>query len=249
MNEVLITGANSGIGQATAHLFSKNGWIVHLVARDKTKLEKVQNELPHKSHILPCDLSQLANIQVLASQLEKLPSNISVLVNNAGIYQAASFVKETDKNWSAQFATNLFAPVELTRLLWPQLAKNKGAVVNVSSTLGLRPIENTGAYSASKAAMNSWTQSLALEAGPAGVRVNAICPGLTDTPIHSFHQSAASEHVALRARLDKMQPLKRMGKADDIARAIYFAATDSSSWMTGALIPVDGGIALTTRDP
>lgn len=247
--EVLITGASSGIGKSIAQLFSKNGWLVYLVARDKTKLEKVQSELSASSHVLSCDLGVPEQIQTLCSQLVSLKSNISVLVNNAGIYQPSLFENETEQNWNAQFATNLFGPVLLTRGVWKQLVHNKGAVVNVSSTLGLRPIEKTGAYSASKAALNSWTQTLALEAGPEGVRVNAVCPGLVDTPIHFFHQSEKIEHKAIRQQLDKMQPLKRMGAGDDIAKAVYFAATDESSWMTGALIPVDGGISLTTRDP
>lgn len=247
--EVLITGASSGIGKSTAQLFSSNGWTVYLVARDTSKLETVQRELKGPSHIFSCDLSQTEQIQMLSIQLEGLQSEISVLVNNAGIYQPSHFENETEQNWSAQFATNLFGPVLLTRALWRQLVESKGAVVNVSSTLGLRPIEKTGAYSASKAALNSWTQTLALEAGPVGVRVNAVCPGLVDTPIHFFHGSDQSEHKAIRQQLDRMQPLQRMGAAEDIAKAIYFAATAESSWMTGALIPIDGGISLTTRDP
>ncbi len=247
--EVLITGGSSGIGKAIAQYFSNNDWMVYIVARDKAKLEMVQGELKGPSHVLVCDLGKPEQIQHLCAQLQTLKSNISVLVNNAGIYLPSPFETESEKNWNAQFATNLFGPVLLTRGLWKQLLKNKGAVVNVSSTLGLRPIENTGAYSASKAALNSWTQTLALEAGPQGVRVNAVCPGLVDTPIHFFHHSEKAEHKALRDKLDKMQPLKRMGSGEDIAKAVYFAATDASSWMTGALIPVDGGISLTTRDP
>jgi NAD(P)-dependent dehydrogenase (short-subunit alcohol dehydrogenase family) len=247
--EVLITGANSGIGKSICQLFVAEGWTVYLVARDKKKLEATQSELKGSTHIFSCDLSDSEQIQNLCSQLQALKSNISVLVNNAGIYQPSLFENETAKNWETQFATNLFGPVQLTRGIWKQLVQNKGSVVNVSSTLGLRPIERTGAYSASKAALNSWTQTLALEAGPLGVRVNAVCPGLVDTPIHFFHQSEKTEHKALRQQLDKMQPLKRMGSSDDIAKAVYFAATDSFSWMTGALIPVDGGISLTTRDP
>lgn len=247
--EVLITGASSGIGKSIAQLFCSHGWTTYLVARDTQKLEAVKKELGGNTHILPCDLSQATQIEDLCAQLKKQGSNISVLVNNAGIYKPSPFQNESKDAWSAQFSTNLFGPILLTRGLWDQLVKNKGAVVNVSSTLGLRPIENTGAYSASKAALNSWTQTLALEAGPRGVRVNAICPGLVDTPIHTFHKSEKTEHQALRTQLDKMQPLKRMGTGEDIAKAVYFAATDTSSWMTGALIPVDGGIALTTRDP
>lgn len=249
MKEVLITGAGSGIGQAASQLFSQNQWKVYLLGRNENKLLHTQKSLPFKSEIIPLDLSQPLELEKLKVKLQQLNSNISVLVNNAGIYQPARFENETDLSWHQQFETNLFGAVRVTRLLWSQIVANKGSVINVSSTLGLRPIENTGAYSASKAALNSWTQTLALEAGPLGVRVNAICPGLVDTPIHHFHGSDAQEHQVLRSRLDKMQPLQRMGKPENIAEAIYFAATEASQWMTGALLPIDGGISLTTRDP
>lgn len=249
MKEVLITGAGSGIGLAASQLFSQNNWKVYLLGRNESKLLNAQKSLPFKSEILPIDVSLPSECAKLKLKLQELSSNISVLVNNAGIYRPSQFDKETDLLWHEQFETNLFGAVRLTRLLWPQIIANKGAVVNVSSTLGLRPIENTGAYSASKAALNNWTQTLALEAGPLGVRVNAICPGLVDTPIHHFHGSDKKEHQDLRSRLDKMQPLQRMGKPENIAQAIYFAATESSEWMTGSLISVDGGISLTTRDP
>jgi NAD(P)-dependent dehydrogenase (short-subunit alcohol dehydrogenase family) len=250
VREVLITGASSGIGQATAQFFSEKGWFVYLLGRNEKKLLNTQQNLKNKSEILAYDISHSVQCEKLGAHLSKLNSNLTVLVNNAGIYRPNLFVNEKQSDWLEQFETNLFGAVRLTRLVWPQLLKNKGAVVNVSSTLGIRPIENTGAYSASKAALNSWTQTLALEAGPLGIRVNAICPGLVDTPIHSFHQGDSSpQYVELRQKLDKMQPLGRMGQPLDIAKAIYFVASEDSPWMTGSLVSVDGGISLTTRDP
>lgn len=248
MKQVLITGAGSGIGLATAQYFSSQGWMVYLLGRGHDKLQAAQKTLKNKSVLLPCDLSKSKDIESLKEKLHLAKSRIDVLVNNAGIYNPAHFWQETESSWQDHFETNLFGAVRLTRLLWQQLLETKGAITNVSSTLGLRPIENTGAYSASKAALNSWTQTLALEAGPLGVRVNAICPGLVDTPIHFFHNSEKSEHQSLRQKLDKMQPLQRMGAPEDIARAIYFISSESP-WTTGALLPVDGGVSLTTRDP
>lgn len=247
MKNVLITGAGSGIGAAAAAVFSEQGWKVYLLGRTKSKLESVQKVLKSSSELIECDLNSEASL----NNIERLIKNLSLdcLVNNAGIYEPAPFDKSKKESWKSQFQTNFFAAVQLTQYCWQSLIKNKGSIINVSSTLGLRPIENTSAYSASKAAMNNWTQTLALEAGPLGVRVNAICPGLTDTPIHFFHGSEKQDHQLLRNKLDQMQPLKRMGTPSDIAKAIYFAASDQSSWLTGALIPVDGGIGLTTRDP
>ncbi|MCC6137195.1 MAG: SDR family oxidoreductase [Bdellovibrionaceae bacterium] len=249
MKDVLITGAGSGIGKATAKIFSHNEYRVFLVGRNVQKLEQTQKELTHTSVVVPCDISHPSGLSSLQEVLKKHTAHISVLVNNAGIYKMAPFAEETAEHWDWHFKTNLFAAVNLTHILWNDLKKNKGSVVNVSSTLGLRPIPGTGAYSASKAALNSWTQTLALEAGADGVRVNAICPGLVDTPIHSYHKSTDPSMMSLRKRLDNLQPLGRVGEPEEIASAIYFAATDAAKWMTGALIPIDGGVGLTTRDP
>lgn len=247
--DVLITGAGSGIGRATAHAFSKNEDRVFLVGRDEKKLLAVQKELSSPSVVAPTDISKASGLQDLEAVLKANSASISVLVNNAGIYKMAGFLEESMEDWHWHFHTNLFAAVHLTQVLWENLKENKGCVINVSSTLGLRPIALTGAYSASKAAMNSWTQTLALEAGKDGVRVNAICPGPVDTPIHSYHKSTEPEMLALRKRLDRLSPLGRIGEPEDIASAIFYAASPQAQWMTGALIPVDGGVVLTTKDP
>jgi NAD(P)-dependent dehydrogenase (short-subunit alcohol dehydrogenase family) len=249
MKEVLITGASSGIGAATARLFSQKGWKVFLLGRSIEKLLKVQSELKNPSEILAFDLGKKDNFPLIQKKLLSLGANIHALVNNAGIFKPALFLDETETSWEEQLEVNLLAPIRLTRLLWPMLKKNKGCVTNVSSTLGLRPIPNTGAYSASKAALNNWTQTLALEGGDEGVRVNAICPGLVDTPIHAYHKSENPQHIQLRENLKGLQPLGRLGEPEDIANAIYFSCSEESSWMTGALVPVDGGVIITTRNP
>jgi NAD(P)-dependent dehydrogenase (short-subunit alcohol dehydrogenase family) len=249
MKDVVITGASSGIGAAIAREFAAHGWRTHLLARDAEKLARVQKTLQNKCEIYAVDLSQDEAITAAVQEIEKRGASVSVLVNNAGIYNPQPFDKEKADNWEWHFKTNLFAPVRLTRLLWPQLVKNRGAVTNVSSTLGLRPIANTGAYSASKAALDNWTQTLALEGGPLGVRANAISPGLVDTPIHGFHKSEKAPHAEQRKILQSLQPLGRLGEPEDIARAVYFVSSESAGWMTGTIVPVDGGVSVTTYDP
>lgn len=247
--DVLITGAGSGIGRAIAKKFSENNYRVILVGRTEDKLSKVQQELSNASLSVACDIGSESGRTLLKEFLLKEKVNIHAIINNAGICVRHTFTEETPESWLNHFNTNLFGAVFTTQIVWEDLKKNKGTVVNVSSTLGLRPIESTGAYSASKAAMNNWTQTLALEAGPLGIRVNAICPGLVDTPIHSYHKSTEPEMMALKKRLDKLQPLGRVGEPEDIANAVYFAASEQNQWMTGSLIPVDGGVSATTRDP
>lgn len=247
MQEVLITGASSGIGAATAKIFSQNGWKVYLLGRSEEKLKRVQSELKNKSEILPFDLAQDGAFEKIEQRLSDLKSNISVLVNNAGIFKPASFPSDTDQSWQEQLNVNLMAPLRLTRLLWPQLLKNKGAVTNVSSTLGSRPLPGTGAYSASKAALNNWSKTLALESAAVNVRCNVIEPGLVDTPIHAFH-SDSPENQKIKNQLAELQPMKRLAVADDIANVVYFVSTPEAGWMTGTIIPVDGGMSLTHRD-
>jgi NAD(P)-dependent dehydrogenase (short-subunit alcohol dehydrogenase family) len=249
MKDVIVTGAGSGIGRAVAEIFSQKGARVFLIGRTEEKLIETQKHLPSASIAIAADITKRSDLGAIKTQLAKNNASISVVVNNAGVYKMGSFEQESPEDWMFHFNTNLFSAIHLTQIVWDDLKKNKGCVVNVSSTLGLRPIENTGAYSASKAAMNSWTQTLALEGAPAGVRVNAICPGLVDTPIHSYHNSKKPEMIALRERLNKLQPLGRVGTPEEIADAVYFAASDDAKWMTGALLPVDGGVILTTKEP
>jgi NAD(P)-dependent dehydrogenase (short-subunit alcohol dehydrogenase family) len=155
------------------------------------------------------------------------------LVNNAGIIERISFAESGDDVWERQFNANLYSAVGLTRGLYSELKLNKGSsVLKVSSTLGLRPIANTVAYSASKAAMVNWTQGLAIEWAADQIRVNCLCPGLVDTPIHAARPP------------DDVQPLGRLGQPDDVAKAAWFLLSPDSSWTTGAVLRVDGGISL-----
>lgn len=243
----LITGGGSGIGAATAKKFLSEGWRVILVGRNRDRLLSVSHEIQENVSIRVCDISDADQTQKLARELldssspEKLGQNLKALIHNAGIYERSSLSESTDKHWEKMFAINFFGPVRLTRDLMPLLESTKGVVINVSSTLGLRPIPETGAYSASKAAMISWTQTLALEFAKSGVRANAICPGIIDTPIHPFHNQSESEKLQT---LGSLQPLGRIGRPEDVAHAIWSLCAPGSEWITGTTLTVDGGINL-----
>jgi NAD(P)-dependent dehydrogenase (short-subunit alcohol dehydrogenase family) len=244
----LVTGASSGIGAETANALIKQGWVVAAVARRRELLEKRKLECsnPDAYLPLPCDLTSNAQLEGLRLKLEALGvlPRLKGLVNNAGIFSRASFAETTDNQWHSLFETNFFSCVRLTRLLLPALIGSKGSIVNVSSTLGLRPMPTTLAYSASKAAMISWSAGLASELGPSGVRVNCVAPGLVDTPIHSFHSAPPDQADAAREAMKGLQPLGRIGQPSEIAEAIAFLLGSKSSWTTGAVLPVDGGIQL-----
>ncbi|KHD88758.1 MAG: oxidoreductase [Bdellovibrio sp. ArHS] len=242
----LITGASSGIGAATAIEYSRNGYFIYLMGRNKERLQETALQCRSGASILSCDMTDEAALQkrlqeVLSAKIHRL----EVLVNNAGIFATHDFVEGTDDLWKQQMEMNFFIPVRVARAFFPYFKDHGGgSIVNISSTLGLRPTANTGAYSASKAALINWTQSLALEGGPLKIRVNCVCPGIVDTPIHQFHSLAADAKKEALSQMSSLQPLGRIGTAEDIAKTAYFLGSDLSSWTTGAVVAVDGGINL-----
>ncbi len=241
---VLITGAGSGIGRAIAERFLKEGYRVVAVGRRIGLLNDLKNNAPAGRVLVhAADLTKQADIVAIANALQgnsEFGSGLSVLVNNAGIFTRATFRESDDSVWTNIFQTNLLGPVRLTRALLPLLEKNRGVVVNIASTLGLRSIAGTSAYSALKAAMVNWSETLAVEEGPLGVRVNCICPGIVDTPIQDFHWQPNAEKIKLGA----LQPLGRIGRPEDVAHAVWSVAGPGSEWMTGSVLKIDGGINL-----
>lgn len=244
---VVITGASSGIGAATAVEFSHHNYFVFLLGRDPDRLTKTSQLCgANNSQVLTCDFKNLATITACSeSILARSDVQLHCLVNNAGVFYSKSFDQTSNEIWIEQFQVNLLGHVHLTKLLYPHFARQmRGSIVNVSSTLGVKPSANTSAYSAIKAAMNSWTQTLALEGGSFGIRANAVCPGIVDTPIHSFFNLPEMDKTKTLESLGKLQPLGRIGQPEEIAKSIFFLGSDLSSWTTGAMLNVDGGINL-----
>jgi NAD(P)-dependent dehydrogenase (short-subunit alcohol dehydrogenase family) len=239
----LVSGAGSGIGRAIAERFLSEGWGVIAVGRNPAPLKELALENPSNVLDIVCDLTKTADIDNLYSRLKENISfggKIKALVNNAGIFSRSSFLETEDKTWESMFQTNLLGSVRLTRSLYPLIKQNAGSITNISSTLGLRPLSMTCAYSAMKAAMISWTETLAVEAAVDSVRVNCVCPGIVDTPIHAFHTQPDTE----KTNLHKLQPLGRMGRPQDIAHAVWSLTGPGSEWITGSILKVDGGIEL-----
>ncbi|PIS11812.1 MAG: NAD(P)-dependent oxidoreductase [Bdellovibrio sp. CG10_big_fil_rev_8_21_14_0_10_47_8] len=245
---VLVTGASSGIGAATAKLFANQGYFVYLLGRNEERLQEVALSCPGGASLLKCDLNNEAQLDKYTKHLfERADTQLEVLVNNAGVFEQHTSQKDEGLDiWRKMFETNFFGSINLTQRVLPLLARHhQGSIVNVSSTLGLRPTAQTAAYSASKAAMINWTQSLALELGPQKIRVNCVCPGLVDTPIHAFHSLNSKAKEAALDNMKNLQPLGRIGHPEEIAQSIYFLGSQQSSWTTGAILSVDGGINLT----
>ncbi len=241
----IITGASSGIGRQIALDLSKVGYECILLGRGLEKLKSIHAECLN-SKIYQIDLNSPKSIQTFISKFlkdyESIKNSNVVLINNAGIVERESFESSSMDSWNKQFQTNLFGPVSLTMGLVEFLKKQSvGKIINISSTLGIRPIRETSAYSASKAAMNNWTMSLALELSEYKISVNAICPGIIETPLQSFYQT---ENLELRETLNRMQPLGRVGTPLDISNLVSYICSEQCSWMTGSILPLDGGILL-----
>ena len=241
---VLITGASSGIGAATAEYYASQGYFVYLLGRNEERLQNVAMKCKNGASLLKCDLNNDAQVDKYTKHLFERPdTKLEVLVNNAGIFEGHSPLNDSMEIWHRQFDTNFFGSVKLTMKVLPLLVKAQGAwIVNVSSGLGLRPSPQYAAYSAAKAAMVSWTKSLAQALGKEQIRVNCIAPGLVDTQIHVYKDEA--DLVNMMESMKNYQPLGRVGTSEEIARSIYFLGSPQSNWTTGAVLVVDGGINL-----
>jgi NAD(P)-dependent dehydrogenase (short-subunit alcohol dehydrogenase family) len=235
---VVISGASSGIGLETARRVVAEGGEVCLAARRLEPLEAAAREIGEHAWVCPCDVADPKSVSALASEVKKRWGALDGLVNNAGVAPMARLDETTDGVWEDTFAINVKGPFLLSRELGEMLRDGSSpSVVNISSTLAERAIPGMAAYNASKAALNQMTRSLALEWAPT-VRVNAIMPAVVDTPIHAT-RGMSSEQVQEMAAF---HPLGRVGRPEDVAATIVFLLSEDSSWMTGTVIPVDGGV-------
>lgn len=240
---VLISGASSGIGAETARYFAKKKYHVVLLGRNEVRLKEVQAQCGEFSEFLAFDLIDFEkNKESLAELLKTMPP-LKILVNNAGVFSRAQFSETSKKIWTEQFQVNFLSVVEVSQFCWPYFIKNQGgSIINIGSTLAVKPTADTGAYSAMKAALQSLTLSLAQAGGSQNIRVNCVNPGIVDTPIHSFHQMETSEKLKVQNQIAQWQLLASSGKPHHIAEAIHFLASEKSAWTTGAILNIDGGI-------
>jgi NAD(P)-dependent dehydrogenase (short-subunit alcohol dehydrogenase family) len=235
---VVISGGSSGIGLEVARMMASRGAEVCLTARREEQLTAATEEIGPAAWAWPCDVSDPVSVAALAAEVGGRWGALDCLVNNAGVAPMARLDETSYEEWDETFAINVRGPFLLCRELGPLLrAGTAPAVVNISSTLAERAIPGMAAYNASKAALNQLTKSLALEWAPT-VRVNAIMPAVVDTPIHSLRGMSAEQVQAM----GDMHPLKRVGQPEDVAEMIAFLLSGAASWMTGAIIPVDGGM-------
>ncbi|MGH9871368.1 MAG: SDR family oxidoreductase [Pyrinomonadaceae bacterium] len=241
---LLITGATSGIGKATALRFAQAGANIAAVGRDETALQELQNQVDSAgTQLLPIqsDLSREGETErVVAKTVERF-GGIDVLVNAAGHISTGSIENTSLKAWDAMFEINLRAPFDLMQKALPTIIKRGGNIVNVSSVTGLRAFPGVLAYCVSKAGLDQLTRCAALELAAQGVRVNAVNPGVVVTEIHKRGGMTEEQYDAFLEHSKTTHPLGRVGQAQEVAELIFFLASDSASWITGATYSIDGG--------
>jgi NAD(P)-dependent dehydrogenase (short-subunit alcohol dehydrogenase family) len=241
---VLVTGATSGIGKAIALRFAGLGADLLLTGRRDLSSAELAARYPAKGgavRYLAADLTEPGAADRLVSHAVDLFGGLDVLVNNAGILYRGTALECTDEEWDATWRTNVTAAFRLSRAaLRVMTAKKSGAIVNIASDWGLVAARGAAAYGASKGALVQLTRSMALDHAADGIRVNAVCPGDTDTRMLDSTIPGVPRTELIR-RLGEAIPLGRVGRPEEIADAVCFLASDRSSFITGAMLAVDGG--------
>lgn len=234
----LVTGGGTGIGLAIARQLIEGGAQVCLVGRRVEILEQAAEDLGAGGRALRCDLADPAAIRDLVTTLGHDWDHLDGLVNNAGVAPMAGLEQSDEALWDETFAINVRGPFLLVKHALAMLrAAEHACVVQVSSTLAERAIPGMLAYNASKAALNQLTRSLAVELAPR-IRVNAVMPAVVETPIHEGRGMSPAQIKGM----GRMHPLRRIGQPEDVASLITFLLSDEASWITGAVVPVDGGM-------
>jgi len=240
----LITGASSGIGAATANLFSKLGASLLLTGRNSEALQKVADSCKANGANTVCvlgDLTKEDDVKRIVDETMKKFNNIHILVNNAGILETGTIENTSLDQYDRVMNSNMRCVYHLTMLCVPHLIKVKGCIVNVSSVNGIRSFAGVLAYNVSKAAVDQLTRCVALELAPKGIRVNAVNPGVTKTELQKRGGLDGASYAKFLERTKETHALGRPGEASEVAEAIAFLASDNASFITGVSLPVDGG--------
>ncbi len=245
---IIITGASSGIGKASAKKFAEEGGRVVAVGRNETELNILRDEANGfdgeiKPHL--ADLREISQIERLVTDTAENFKKIDVLINSAGIIASGSIEDTTLEAWDKMMDINLRSMFYTVQKCVPHLEDSKGSIVNVSSVTGLRAFPNVLAYCVSKAGVDQFTRCVALELASKGIRVNAVNPGVVISNLHKRSGMSEEEYEAFIEHSKETHPLGRAGEPEEIAELIYFLASNKSSWITGATYEIDGGRAQT----
>lgn len=244
----IVTGASSGIGRAAAEIFANKGFTVVAVGRNEKELTALSKSIESKrGSIKPhlADVTEMSQLERIASETVHNYGQIDVLVNSAGIIKNGNIENTTLDDWDKMLNINLRSVFVLSQKCVPYLAETRGNIVNVSSVAGTRSFPNVLAYCVSKAAIDQLTRCSALELASKRIRVNAVNPGVVVTNIHKRGGMEDSAYDAFLEHSKETHPIGRVGTPQEVAELIYFLASDKAGWITGATYEIDGGRAQT----
>ena len=242
---ILITGGGTGIGRACAELFAAEGANIIVTGRRLEPLQEVEGKISAegvgKAIAVQGDVTELEDLGKFISAAVENFGRIDALVNNAGVFAMGSILDITPDQFDHIFDINVKAPLMMTKLVAQAMIEqgDGGSILNISSTVGSKPAPYMTVYAASKAALNNFTRSWALELSSHQIRVNVISPGVVDTEIHGQDEAERAEAMEQMAGI---HPLGRVGKVEEIAAAALYFVADDSAWTTGTNLDVDGGI-------
>ncbi|MGG9961447.1 SDR family NAD(P)-dependent oxidoreductase [Ferruginibacter sp. SUN106] len=235
----IVTGGGSGLGFAIAQKFSQHGIQTIIVGRDEEKLKTAQSQLGENCFYKSCDLTALVSIPALIENIIAEFGQIDILVNNAGINMKKEFTEVTDEEFQSVITTNVCSVFAMSReVVKHMLVKKSGNIINISSMAAQYGLPKVIAYSASKTAIDGMTRAMAVELSPKGIRVNAIAPGFIYS---AMTDKALNSDPERKAKVFGRTPMGIMGEATDIGEAALFLATDAAKYITGVVLPVDGG--------
>ena len=238
----LITGGSRGIGKAVAELFLKEGAEIVITSKNQKQLQQTSKEIGNPFFVAG-DIRNENDVKNVIHKTIKKFGRIDILVNNAGVFpKIKPLDKITEKEWNEIIDVNLNGHFRFTKYVIPQMKKNGGSIINISSDAGLKAFENfyADAYVAAKAAIILLTKSWALEYAKNNIRVNCVCASVVDTDMtRNFWLNTKEKRQITAAK----HPLGRIGTGGDVAKAVLYFASDDSSWTTGAILPVDGGVS------
>jgi 3-oxoacyl-[acyl-carrier protein] reductase len=235
----LVTGATGGIGEAIAKTLHANGAVVGISGRNEAKLKELAATLGNNVHILPADLSDVAQVDALVKSATAAMGKIDILVNNAGLTRDNLSLRMKAEEWDEVIRVNLTATFLLAQACQRGMMKARhGRIINISSVVGTTGNPGQCNYVASKAGLVGWTKAMAAEIASRNVTVNCIAPGFIATPMTDVLTDDQKE------KINASIPMARMGSPDDIAAAALYLASDEAAYVTGQTIHVNGGMAM-----
>jgi meso-butanediol dehydrogenase / (S,S)-butanediol dehydrogenase / diacetyl reductase len=246
----LITGGSTGIGKVIAEKFAEQGADLYLCSRSKDKLKAAEKELSKydvKVKTFSADVSDLSQIQLMYDDFTSVYGGLDILVNGAGVHKPSKFQNYTYDEFDKVIKTNLYGAVFITqKFIGLMIEKNKGKIINISSTAGKWGTKNQCAYNISKHALNGFTKCLALEMAQYNINVNAVCPWRVETELS---ETSLIQHAEIRGiSVDKLKeeylnsvPMKKFLQPEDVANLALYLASEESNMMTGQAITISGG--------